>query len=303
MVSTDEPQAESPNRPNLIVPWRTVALVLLGLSVCGVTGMATALVLVASAESADALSTIALGLAVLAFTIQIIVFVAQVFAANNQTSRQEEIYARMNGLLEGLRGTAQGTQETLQQHLGLLLKAATGEARETLEETDGALQFDPKEFEHRVLDRLRADAAFRPAEALDGLAADVARHDITDEDYSAIQTLETFPSAEEDARVDLDLLERLTPWAVKTLLRFGDHERRRRRLGTTAGLRKTDDAPFTNELEEHGLVERYGPEGVRGGRLVRLTDKGRRVARMVTAEGKPPDWLKERQAGLAGARA
>ena len=53
-----------------------------------------------------------------------------------------------------------------------------------------------------------------------------------------------------------------------------------------------DEAIFTQELERKGLVERTGQKTSRGAERVVLTPQGRDVARLVTAEGKVPDWIR-----------
>jgi hypothetical protein len=129
---TESHRAES----DLKLPWRTVALASVATAVCIGTGSLAALVIVASEHGAEGLSTVALALAVLAFTSQLIVFVVQGLATSKQTSRSEEIYARINGLLEGLKGTTNATQATMERHMGILLKAAVGEAAQVVESSD-----------------------------------------------------------------------------------------------------------------------------------------------------------------------
>jgi hypothetical protein len=132
---------------NLVLSWRIVAAA----SVFAAIAAIGTLVVVATVKDADALSTIALALAILAFVVQIMVFVAQVYAANQQATRNEEIYTRMHGLLEGLRGTTQGTHETLVSIIEPLLQAATNTASETLRESKDGTEFEPEEFQQRVL--------------------------------------------------------------------------------------------------------------------------------------------------------
>src|SRR5207253_2406651 len=157
-------KVDKPSGPEMRLPWRTIALASFGTAICVSVGSLGALVIVASIDSADGLSTVALALAILAFTSQIIVFVSQLFASNRQTARQDEIYAQMNGLLQGLKGTTDATQATMERHMSVLLKAAVGEAAEVVGESsdheDSVVpKFNPVQFENRVLERAREVAA------------------------------------------------------------------------------------------------------------------------------------------------
>src|SRR5262249_15138651 len=138
---------------------------------------------------------------------------------------QDELYARMNGLLEGLKGTTDATQATMEKHMGVLLKAAVGEAAEVAEESgteDDARspKFNPMQFEKRVLDRARevAEATHSPFEF------DPQQPALRPEDESRISSLRTYLDDTSDARNALEVLKELSPWAVQVLAGFADDE-------------------------------------------------------------------------------
>jgi hypothetical protein len=236
---------------------------------------------VATANKADALATVALAVAVVAFVIQILVFVAQLFATTQQVGRSEEIYARLNGLLEGIRGTTTGTQEFLNRTMGDLLRAATGAATEAIEEeTEGGAAVDQSDLQQKIAERAGL--------ASGGPSARPAVPSANDE--AIVNLLSTYPP-EEEGRRSYDILKALSPLAIDNLRRFGTAERSARREGREAGQAKTTTDAWTNELQEHGLVERLGQPDESGEQRTRLTPEGRAAARLLTARGQAPDWL------------
>jgi hypothetical protein len=282
---------------SFVTPWRTIALVSLGVATAGISATLTALVVVATRHEAGGLETVALELAVLAFIIQIIVFVAQVFAVNQQTARGEEIYARMTGLLEGLRGTTQGTQETLQRYMGVLLRAATGAASEAVADAGPEEKFNPVEFERRVLQRA-GEVARSEGERLPGLDLESAAlsrpHTPSRDDQRKIDLLTSFPT-EDEGREAYDMLLQLSPMAISVLQDFANDELDSLRGGFAPGLRKLPSAVVTSELTNGGFTEQVGEPSADGTRMTVLTPLGRDVARFLTARpAAVPEWLRRR---------
>lgn len=276
-------------------------------------GAIGALVLVVTSRDANALATIALALAIIAFVIQIMVFVAQVFASNQQATRNEEVYARMRGLLEGLRGTTQGTQETLNTYIGELIQAATTTASETVQKDSDNSDFDPEEYQRRLIEQVETIVRPNYPQSNRALYSDYLRNRLShdwaslassvgaesnrspsSEDRAIIRQLETYPD-EEDGRLAFERLKKLSPLAQTILREFADDEIDSRKSGARIGLFKDEEATFTNELERFGLVERTGEKDSEGAPRALLTDLGRETARLITAktEVSPPDWLVE----------
>jgi hypothetical protein len=276
------------------LPWRTMALAASGAAICIGVGSLGALVIVASEHGADGLATVALALAILAFTSQIIVFVAQVFTANKQTTRGEEIYARMNGLLEGLKGTTDATQSTMERHMSVLLKAAVGEAAQVVDSSDEhdvkSVRFDPVEFEQRVLERAQDVATDIPASAFT-FASDAPR--LTAEAEVKLDELLRYPERTQGAMTSVEALKKLSPWAVQLLAEFGQNEVDSLQRGREPGLQKMQDAPVTQELVKNGLVELAGNPAPDSSHLARLTSQGRAASALIIQLGRPPDWIIE----------
>ncbi len=285
---------------DLKVPWRTVALVAVAIAVCVGTGSLAALVIVAAGHGADGLSTVALALAVLAFTSQLIVFVVQGFAASKQTSRSEEIYTRINGLLEGLKGTTSATQETMERHMSVLLKAAVGEAAQVVESSDErdvrSDRFDPAEFERRVLERA-GDVVTDIPKSTFVFTPDSPQP--SPEAQAQLDELTTYPSESPESVEAVDALNGLSPWAVQLLAEFGKDEEDSLRHGSQPGLSKLPEAPVTQELVRNGLVELTGEPSSTGAYMARLTSKGRAAAGLIVPIGRPPDWIVERFLGAS----
>ena len=174
--------------------------------------------------------------------------------------------------------------------MSVLLKAAVGEAAEVVGESsdheDSVVpKFNPVQFENRVLERAREVAAegqntlfeFRtnPREA-------------NPQDAGRISELESYPDDSPETRKALSVLKDLSPWAVQVLAEFGKDEVSSLEAEIEPGLRKNRRAPITWELVSQGLVE-YTEDGSES--LVRLTDWGRAVARLVVPMKRPPDWI------------
>jgi uncharacterized protein YlxW (UPF0749 family) len=265
----------------------------------------TALAVVASVEGAEALSTIALVLAIVAFTIQIFLFVVQSQAATEQRVRSEQLNTQTQALLVEVRATAQATQAMLSQQFNQLLQAFVTGAAQTAEET----KFDPASFERRLLANIRTAA--QPA----GTGASLAGSQATGTDgpervvervrpsraqrerVAQLRTrnerperLKTFPS-EEGGRPAADLLRNLEPNVRKRLKQLAADEIDATEAGAYVGLSigSEDDA-----LRERNLVTSARVNTGEGLAVVtRLTDEGVAAARLLTAVGEIPTWARD----------
>jgi hypothetical protein len=110
-------------------------------------------------------------------------------------------------------------------------------------------------------------------------------------DDPALGELLTFPSPDEGIP-NLDHLRSMHPRAIANLARLGDDEVSSREAGISVGLplNPKSDYWFTETvLMEQALVEPAAKLDDR--KWFRLTDKGRKLARLLIAEGEVPDWL------------
>jgi hypothetical protein len=265
----------------------------------------TALAVVASVEGAEALATIALVLAIVAFTIQIFLFVVQSQAASEQRVRSEQLNTQTRALLAEVRTTAQATQAMVSQQFNQLLQAFVTGAAQTAEET----KFDPASFERRLMANIRA-AAQSPGTGAGQTSVPVAGTDSPErvverpslgraqrERVTRLRArnerperLKSFPS-EEDGRPAADLLRKLDPDGRRRLKRLGEDELHATASGAYVGISPTDE---DDALRELNLVTSARVQAG-GGRIVvtRLTDDGVSAARLLTALGEIPNWAQD----------
>lgn len=97
--------------------WPTIATA----SVVVAVGSLGTLVIVASVREADLLSVVALALAILAFVIEIIVFVAQTWASSQQVSHAQSVNAETKALLRELQTQTRDTNAVLTDQYNKLL--------------------------------------------------------------------------------------------------------------------------------------------------------------------------------------
>ncbi|MGC1851288.1 MAG: hypothetical protein WA687_02480 [Solirubrobacterales bacterium] len=260
---------------HLILPLRAVSIVsvVFGFTCLGV------LVVVTAVDDNDALSTVALALAILAFSVQLIVFIAQQNLASEQGRRNEELYGSMQTVLAEIREKAEGTQADVRTINEKLLSALISK---NASDGGGLAHVLPQ-----LLDPANASPHEGQSDALSWVSRLPERRPVL-EDERYVQTLESFPSQEEAPEL-MQQLTALSPNDQDQLKRFGDDEIIARRPGSPF-----DPWLFApGNLLEHGFVEPYPPERQpdQGPKVFRLTDRGRNVARLLTANGDPPPYL------------
>jgi hypothetical protein len=289
-------------QPYLVSP-RRVGMVAVAIAAASLTGLAV----VASVEGAEALSTIALVLAIVAFTIQIFLFVVQSQAASEQRVRSEQINTQTRALLAEVRATAQATQAMVSQQFSQLLQAFVTGAAQTAQET----KFDPERFEQLLMSNIRA-AAQPPASATPQTRATTTRErpQTASEQPVNVPTrvqrapagtrlrqrnvrpslLRSFPSSDE-GRTAVGLLRDMESDQRRRLSRLAEDEIDSSRRGAYIGLPRS---PEDDALQDRGFVTAARVE-VDGERKVvtRLTDTGVAVARILTALGEVPDWARD----------
>jgi hypothetical protein len=246
------------------------------------------LVVVTSVEGKDALSTVALALAILAFSVQLIVFVAQQSFASEQGRRNEELYGSMQGVLAEIREKAEGTQADVRSMRETILPALL--QKEEADPSGGRLG-------PAMVSEILGAGPLVGGPPL-GIGVPWPERRPTPEDAAMVEMLKTYPPPEEAGEA-LRLLNDLTPDERVNLKAFGDDEIITRQPGSPFDPSLTELA--ADGLLERGLVEPYPPERQprRDVNVVHLTDRGRDVARLLTASGEPPDYipgLKEIQA-------
>ncbi len=244
-----------------------------------------ALVVVASLKHAETLSTVALALAVVTFVAQLIVFVVQAGAANQQMLQSRALHADQLQLLGEMGERARGTDATVTRIDERLLEVALGktlgerdktgaDARSIAMEVTALLN---AEEDAPSLRRARMPRETRAPRALEMQDADANRR--------ARERLEAFP--DENVEAAIATLEALSPDALAALTRWGRDEIQYAGTNYLTGL-GVSDGP-RREVLDAGLVCPRGPSSG----LYVLTDRGRDAASVLIAPGDPPPDLAE----------
>lgn len=264
--------------------WRVLAF---GASILAV-GSLSALVIVSAVKDADILSTVALSLAILAFVIQIIVFLAQSGAASRQILRSESLYAETQGLLREVGATAGATQQFLTQQFDTVLQYAFREIPETVDSAGGITE----EERDRLVQELETAFQESLANASKVSAKSNIRRPAASPSVKAkIDWLRSWPD-ETEARDLAPSLVELSPLGARSLAKYAQDLASALSAGRLPGLRWKEGltTPTRAELLDAGLIE----EDVRGNRSYgRLTSRGERVARLILGEQPPPEYLNE----------
>lgn len=278
--------------------WRAFAIV----TVVATLGLIGALVAMTSLGKGpdktqqDPLTTLALVLAILAFLVQIFVYVFQTNASNSATRRAEEINLDTRNLLTEIQTTSQATQKVLFAQFDRLLDYVV-EGSATTEEGQGDLSEETEEISS-ITEAVRGPASSTPeewramADYLSRSLRPTPRPSFqpstrSDEDQRIHDYLRAWPDREE-AKAVVDQLESLSPIALTLLKRFVDREIVQRFRGEQVGLRPTALPSARQELIDAGFLTE-----VEDGHA--LTEDGRRVARLIAApKARPrPSWEDE----------
>lgn len=275
---------------------------------CGVvtTAALASTAVVATVNEADTLSTVALSLAVTAFLVQIVVYVAQAGAAEAQRIHAEQLNAQTSTLLAEVKATATSTQQLVQEQFRELLRAFLDGAARTAEE---AKILDPERLEQRLLQNVRsqilpeaerAAAADRPRETREPSSAArrraVARRAQQQQQQQQLVTdprveiLRTMPD-EESGR---QLLERLRKLPAAAQARLGKLAQDLIQSAETDVYEGLAFRPYSDQhLLADALATRRRTRDSDGELLdlATLSDEGVEIARLLTAEGELPPWL------------
>ena len=263
----EEVAAES----QLSISWRNVALAAVAFGIVAVA----ALVVVASLRHTETLATVALSLAVLAFLVQIIIFLGQTSTQTAQVTRSEDIYGRTLELLADIRESSRHTQEAVKEQREFLLPALLAKLDLQRPPADAA----PVDYTRAADD---AEAFYPPRER-------------SPDDGRIARALSTWPTDPEIARQAAAELAELSSNAVEFLVRFAQDEWFVRSRGATIsnGLYLDRDVSWTQELLQHGLIRPLDPPLIDardpGREFLVLSDKGREQGRLLIAPlPKPP---------------
>jgi hypothetical protein len=292
------------------VPWRRTALA----AVTVATAALAALAIVATVENRDVLSTVALSLAILAFLIQIIVFIAQTWTTSQQMLQAQVLNAQSGSLLTEIRTHTQGTQAMLADQMKTVLDHAFQQAKTVDAKSEDALTLRGVERSVRravdevIRGQIPATFGSSPALSPPSFVSPSTVGEFTQpsspaatapdaEDQRILARLKTYP-AREDAEPLLEILERLSPLAMAQFRRYAQDEVDSRSIGMLPGLAlRHGRAPFSEELMDAGLIQPTdAPIGSDSREWRELSEIGREAARLIFGEGDPPEYLLDRAA-------
>jgi hypothetical protein len=257
------------DRANYIVSARTVASV----ASLAALGLLATLAIVVGVKSVDILATVALALAILAFVVQLIVYVVQTTSSERQLADARTLHSEMMTVLTQLQERSIGTQQSIdlireQVIEDLRAKAkgnfVAGEAASAAVSGSEAVASQRRET--------RAEPEYPPP-LPPSTAAEIQ------------EELSAWPEADEVADIVDTVTQLGTPgrigldWLVRDTLDFTEPGR-----GVGPGI--PADVEALRRLISAGFAE-----FVPGFQLVVPSAKGRKYGRFYTAKGDPPDYI------------
>jgi hypothetical protein len=269
--------------PTLSVSLNGVAL---SAVILAIASLAT-LTIIVTVKNVDLLSTVALVLAILAFVVQIIVFIFQSADVTRQTQQSRELHAEMLGLVSQLEERAKGTQQTVDRMNTRLLEAVIGKAR------NEGISPDSPDFAERVAiglvsapptpsepsrDRANAAAARRRSRAASVALLGEAEYPppLPREHALDIHLEMDRPLDQNEVAIAEDLLKGLKWHQLSAIRNFANDLRTSSRAGSAFGPGlKTS---FADELIQRGILV-----NIPGWPLQTLTENGRVAGRLFSA--------------------
>ncbi|MGA3486383.1 hypothetical protein ACK8GG_00015 [Micromonosporaceae bacterium DT55] len=248
------------------------------------------LVVIAWYKNVDGLSTIALLLAILAFILQIVVFIAQSWTSGQQMVQSQAINADTRALLGELRESTNNTNQMLNQQYDKMLNRFLFTAEKTVgASAGGADRIDFEKLRERLqenLSQVRAEVMHAPTTPY--RAAPRTPSAQQKRISRRLQTLPKDPSALDS---HLEILEKLSPAALAALRDLGRDFITSTRSGTYVGYPE-EWMDKASELYESDLGrESVSPDGEP---IIVLTSLGLDVARIVVSNEDGPEGLRER---------
>lgn len=278
---------------DLHVQWRSVAVASLLLNM----GTLAAVAIVATVNSADALATVALALAVIAFVCQLIIFSVQTWQSGQQLDEAKSLNAQTESLLAEARTRIEGTHQMVStQYQELLhLTALKGAAEVAKEKVTTKLEeLSPERLESILSTAMATQtdtqgAGSRPRARATHVQA--YGSGLTASDLDGLASAVSWPTTIDEATPLLGILKELSNSSLYAFcVDLGD-DLHSRMNDVSPGL------PF-NRIDEPliqlGLVEEVTPLDTQEGtkRRIAVTEKGRQVGSLLAAPWPPPEPLK-----------
>ncbi len=286
----------------LRIRWRSVAIGSILLNFAAVAAVTS----IITTQDADALSTVALVLAVIAFVCQLIVFSVQTWQSGDQLRQAERLHAQTAEMLAEVRTRTESTNSMVSRQYDELLHLASMKATSALakevETTDRVLR-DGVPSAERIGALVRPIDGHPPGQdvALEGprtsfpsTAPAAGQRGAVQLSPARLRGWTQWPSDPATAELHLNLLRELDGKALRALVFDIADEVESVLLGGEPGTIYT---PGDQPLMELGLVtlasgsEDAGSAGGGEQRRVVLTEKGRMVGRLLTSAFPPPRSL------------
>ncbi len=241
----------------------------------------------------EPLTTLALVLAILAFLVQLFVFVFQSNASSRAIQRSEELNAKTHGALDKIEANSAATQKVLFSQFDRLLDYIVGvrptnsDSRQEQGEDEDLVDVEESEAEDPLtlanVKPLVEEAFLRASRPVFSVQTPSAP---SDEDRAIHAYIASWPPREE-AEAIVEKLQELSPLAFAAITRLAYAEKLQRIRGERLGLQIGAEHPdgTVRELIDAKLVHILGKRAT-------LTDEGRRIARMLPiGKGRPiPAW-------------
>ena len=247
-------------------------------------------------EHPDALTTLALVLAILAFLIQIFVFVFQTQASAASERRSEKLNSRTYELLGRIEAKSSATEKVLFSNFQQLLDylVGTGSGTQVSVDIDGEAKLSDDEVEEEsddepvtASDVLRMFSEFNRTRERPRFEPQPVGGP-SEEDQRILGFLHEWPDRK-SAEAAVAELVKLPPLALAAISRLGGWEITQRQQGKPVGMRKRK-SKVGDPLIAAGLVK--DDDG-----SVSLTERGREMVRILPigkATKRPrPDWYDE----------
>ncbi len=310
MVESRDPEDRPPQVRMNKAAWRTATIACVVITL----GLAAALLAQAGLWSSgshsrpEPLTTLALVLAILAFLIQIFVFVFQSHANNQTVRRSDELNAKTQEALSKIEANSAATQRVLFAQFDRLLdyvvapRPKVSASQEDVPTTDDDIEDGVSgngEEEPLTLADIKQAFSDAIAPSTRPVFSVPERREPSPNDRAVVQFLRDWPSHAE-AEAIVEELSKLSPLAIAWLTKAATHEKIMRREGRPFALNgRGAPSPHVSSLIDAGLITLDNKQYT-------LTDKGRNLARMLPIGKSPmrPSWLDEVQAPLqtGGAR-
>ena len=287
--------APAEERSGLTLPWGWLTLVL---GIITITALGT-LAVIAKKQGADTLSTIALALAILSFSAQLIITLAQAYNGTMQIAQADRVNADTRASLAEIRATSNALLSTQREQfsevLRAALKSAVPAAVEDVASPDGIEDDDrdkaTKDLEERLLVRVNE------ALAAPSYTAPITEAPPKRELPPIVTKLNNYPD-EKRGRELLEILNSLPPRSAAYLGRNATliRDRAVRGLPPNIIVRGTTGKGHQSLIDQ-GLIDliEIPPNKETGEQRYRLelTDLGTEVASLLVGTERTPTWLKE----------